>query len=352
LRWTHEAPSEVAGFKVHWGTSPSRVSPYSTTIDVGKPTPEAHEVYGYVFSYDLEVPDAATVYVAVTAYQDGRESPYSNERERLPEDTSSANDGETLGSDDGSDAESFQPDPYAIWFDDFEANSTGSQVSGWVDTQPGNSLLEDDSLFAVADLAGNRVFTTSSTATDIHSHYVSAASSSWTDYEVQGRLRASATDSRLGVTAYSYYTQEAALYRLSSNWSTGELELHWFPQSRGDQIECASKGTGIVPSTNTWYRFRFQVRPEAERNVLRAKVWEEGGAEPANWQAECFDLAGDRPTAGTVGVWSGRGGVKYWDDLQVIWLAGGAGDESGDSGDWGGSNPGVTGTPYLVEGQP
>ena len=79
LRWTH--PGGVDHYTVHYGTE-TRV--YTSQIDVGIPATDSDggDVFFY---YDLEVPDAATVYVAVTAVAAGDvPSDYSNERMRSP----------------------------------------------------------------------------------------------------------------------------------------------------------------------------------------------------------------------------------------------------------------------------
>jgi hypothetical protein len=76
LRWQHPNPSAVAGFKIYVGNAPGV---YQTTLDVGMPAASAG-----VFSYSLQVPDANTVYVAVSAYDAaGLDSPRSNEQQRL-----------------------------------------------------------------------------------------------------------------------------------------------------------------------------------------------------------------------------------------------------------------------------
>lgn len=76
LRWSHPSPSTVAGFKVYVGGASGS---YQTTVDVGLPSPS-----GGVYSYSLQVPDASTVYVAVSAYgPTGLEGPKSNEQQRL-----------------------------------------------------------------------------------------------------------------------------------------------------------------------------------------------------------------------------------------------------------------------------
>jgi hypothetical protein len=76
LRWQHPAATTVAGFKVYVGNAPGV---YQTTLDVGMP-PAASGVY----TYSLQVPDANTVYVAVSAYgPTGLEGVKSNEQRRL-----------------------------------------------------------------------------------------------------------------------------------------------------------------------------------------------------------------------------------------------------------------------------
>ena len=76
LHWSDATPqpSSVAGFQVYAGSS-SRS--YDVVIDVGSPNPDASGVY----SYDLEIPDEAVTYLALTAYDaSGTESDYSNEK--------------------------------------------------------------------------------------------------------------------------------------------------------------------------------------------------------------------------------------------------------------------------------
>jgi hypothetical protein len=76
LRWQHPSSSTVAGFKVYVGNARGV---YQTTLDVGMPTAS-----GGVFSYSLQVPDANTIYVTVSAYgSTGLEGAKSNEQQRL-----------------------------------------------------------------------------------------------------------------------------------------------------------------------------------------------------------------------------------------------------------------------------
>jgi len=61
---------------------------------------------------------------------------------------------------------------------------------------------------------------------------------------------------------------------------------------------------------------RAQPTPQGTR--VQAKAWRAGQAEPVAWTADCMDTRGGRPGSGTIGLWSGSGGTKYWDDLQVV----------------------------------
>ena len=78
LRWTHSDPANVASFAVYYGLSPAV---YTTVIGVPPLQPDAQGI----FTFDISVPDGATIYVAVTASDSlGTESGYSNEGTRGP----------------------------------------------------------------------------------------------------------------------------------------------------------------------------------------------------------------------------------------------------------------------------
>jgi len=181
-------------------------------------------------------------------------------------------------------------------------------------------MVEDDSLFGVADLGGNHVFGTSSTKTNIHSHYVSSESAGWSAYEFRGRMLITDPNGGIGVTVHSQYPNTDAYYRIM-RWGDGDfyMEPHPYPTP----IDCESSRTGVVPQIDRWYRFRLEVVPGEVSTSIRAKVWQDGTSEPTTWQVRCEDLLSDRLDSGTVGVWSMSRGSKYWDDLEVIAPAGG-----------------------------
>ncbi len=296
LRWSHSTAADVDGFRVHYGSA-SRS--YTTTITVGKPTP----VDG-VYSYNLSVPDDATVYVATTAYGDGfLESDYSNEKLFAGSETEPEPEPPPT------------PTPGAQWSQDFESSATGTAVPAWRDTGANSSLSEDDSLFAVSDLAGNRVFSTSSGSSNVHSHYAGTGSEDWFHYELRGRMRKSSLEGGIGVTVYSQFPQADIYYRLRT-FNGGAFEMS--PHPNGAAVSCDPATTGVLPQANTWYRFRLRVAPLAGANSIQAKAWPDGTSEPAPWQITCTDARSNRPTGGTIGVYHSGPGTSQWDDFAVI----------------------------------
>jgi len=79
LRWMNadSDPARLDGYRVY--TGPSSGS-YDEVIDLGLIEPDAQGQ----LSYDLAVPDGATVYLVMTAYDGALESAYSNEKVFAP----------------------------------------------------------------------------------------------------------------------------------------------------------------------------------------------------------------------------------------------------------------------------
>jgi uncharacterized repeat protein (TIGR02543 family) len=197
---------------------------------------------------------------------------------------------------------------YSEAFNDYAA---GSNPDDWLDTAANNSMTEDDSLFEVFDLGGEKVFGTTSTATNIHSHLMDSGIDTYSGYEYSGRMMMTASTGGIGVTFFSQYPATDTYYRLRRYRSNA---FHISPH--GATVN-GDTDTGVVPSANAWYRFRVRVQDTGARTEIRARVWPDGSSEPTEWQVNCFDDSGTRLTAGKIGVWSYYSGSKYWDDLAV-----------------------------------
>ena len=311
IRWSQSQPGLIASFQIRWGEASGS---YPNVVEVGLPVPDSSGVY----SHTLEVPEGAVYVVARSRDLAGYYSTFSNEK---------------VLSSSSQPPPPPPPDPGDGWSADFEGVSIGSVVPGWLDTGAKNSLVQDDSLFGVMDVGGNRVFGTSSGKLNIHSH--TGAAVGWSNYELSGRMRVENASGSVGVTAYSAYPSEDVYYKL---FRIGDQPDAAFWIVGHPDIACDSEHTGVTPVAGAWYRFRFEVSSNSTANRIRARVWRQGNAEPSFWQATCLDDSPGRPTSGTVGVWSRGSGEKYWDDLAIVPVpaleegAGGGGSEEEELG--------------------
>ena len=137
--------------------------------------------------------------------------------------------------------------------EDFEAYAVGENPADWLDTAANNSMMENDSLFKVFDLGGEKAFGTTSTLTNIHSHYFGADIEIDSGYEYTGRMMMTASTSGIGVTFFSQYPGEDAYFRLRRYSSNS---FHIAPHPHGKNIS-GNTDTGVVPVPNKWYRFSW-----------------------------------------------------------------------------------------------
>jgi hypothetical protein len=110
-----------------------------------------------------------------------------------------------------------------------------------MDTGANNSMVENGSLFKVFDVGGNKVFGTTSTLSNIHSHYIGPGNESFSDYEYTGRMMMTASNGGIGVTFLSRYPNEDAYYRLRRH---GSNSFHISPH--GTSVFGVTD-TGVVP---------------------------------------------------------------------------------------------------------
>ncbi|MGQ9666647.1 MAG: metallophosphoesterase, partial [Anaerolineae bacterium] len=152
-------------------------------------------------------------------------------------------------------------------------------------------------------------------------HYWAEPALAWSDYEFTGRLRRDHEKGGIGVTFYSRFPEGYdRYYRLRSYAKAPTLQI----APHGARITAGNVDTGVVPEPGRWYRFRIRVENLADATRIRARVWLEGEAEPAEWLADCLDERPERLRAGTVGAWGLDDGHKAFDDFQVRPTGGGA----------------------------
>ena len=149
-------------------------------------------------------------------------------------------------------------------------------------------------------------------AQDIHAHIV-AQGAPWANFELRGRMAVNDSGASIGVTTYSGYPASDTYYRLGRNGDDT------FRLTARHNLTCSAVDTGFGASiAGDWVRFELDVEDNGTYNRVRAKVWRSGEAEPASPQVNCIDSAADRPRQGTIGVWSGGSGERYWDGFEVI----------------------------------
>ncbi len=175
--------------------------------------------------------------------------------------------------------------------------------------------LELHPLFKVFRAADGRIYGTKSTMENIHSRYQGLGSFAWINYEYTGRMML--TDARGGVGVIFLARRRE---RKDCHYSLRRCgqEDTFFVTGCGMEPEVAGRtDTEFSPKARVWHRFKVQVQDAGKRTQIRAKVWKDGIAEPAQWQVECFDTGPARNCKGSVGVWACSEGKKYFDDLLV-----------------------------------
>jgi len=203
-----------------------------------------------------------------------------------------------------------------VYFEDFESYNDQQDPEGWYDTGQKGSLEESPKLFETFALTdGTVAFGTSYGHPSIHSHLILPGSADWSAYETSGLMSIEDQKASIGVTLYSDFPESGYYYGLRRTKRARSFSIS---SKSAERVRCVgSLDTHVEPLEGLWYRFRFQARPEGNGTRLLAKVWEDGTAEPGDWQANCIDPDGTF-RAGTTGLWSSGDGLKLWDDIAVV----------------------------------
>jgi hypothetical protein len=264
VRWRQPNADAAEGFLVHLGSASQR---YDDVVDVGPLTASSDGVYAVAVS----VPDASTVYVAVSAYNGAGESGVSNESLRPAGEAEPPGEAPQAGHRPG-------PRP-------------GRPASG-----PGRGA--------------GRLGLSWDEDSELHASLDPRAVPNGGGLELRGRVRIDASGAGIGVTLRDPSLADA-FYWLGRDPEPG---APFTVASTVSALECASELP--VPEAGAWYRFRFAVLPGARRTRVAAKVWPEGTREPKRW-ARCDDGSAERLVAVVPGVWGVGTGAKAWDGVKV-----------------------------------
>lgn len=206
--------------------------------------------------------------------------------------------------------------------DDFNSYAAGADPTGMVDTGSNFSLMENQALFSVATVGSEKVFGTSQSKNNIHSHFVNAKSADVSKYVFTGKMMFNHPNASIGVTFLSAYPKNDAYYSLQSVYSTQNKEnksaRHSFRLSSRGYGDCVGNtDSDLIPEKNKWYYFKIESSALATDTTVKAKIWEEGQTEPSTYQASCVAQDDERALKGTVGVWTSGVGGKYFDNFKV-----------------------------------
>jgi hypothetical protein len=301
--------SNVVGYKFFYGETQS----LKNEVDVGKTT-------------TFTTPALATgklYYFAAKAYDKyGNLSPFSEIMSyRIPTQTTVPSETVSVNTEtDNSETDNSEPGNNTTVFselnEDFQNYPVGSSPSDWLSTMAGNSMVEDKNLFKVFDINQNKVFGTTSTLTNIHSHHVNSYIKELTSFEYSGRMMMTNADSGIGVTFLSHYPFADNYYRLRRDKWSSSFSLSPHPHATAKVSGITN--SRVVPKANQWYKFRILCEDIGNRTEILAKIWPANSPEPRQWQIDAYDNSPKRFVAGTAGMWSGGSGAKYWDDLKLF----------------------------------
>jgi predicted MPP superfamily phosphohydrolase len=145
----------------------------------------------------------------------------------------------------------------------------------------------------------------------------------WSGYEAVVSVRVDQEWTGAGLALHSRYVLgEDRLVRLARARARAADPGTFALSFNGTAATGGEADTGIAPEPGRWYRLRARTEVERGRVVVRGRVWPEGEAEPAAWQAWLEDRSPYRLAAGTVGLWAWGEGTAAFRDLRVADAAG------------------------------
>ncbi|NIS70167.1 MAG: hypothetical protein GTO12_14865 [Proteobacteria bacterium] len=176
--------------------------------------------------------------------------------------------------------------------------------------------------FEISTSEGNdRVLKARSAPVNSYVDFAKKEALKWRDYEFSGKMKITDAYDSIGVTFYSqpiFPDGTEWYYRLRRY---GGEDFYIDP--KGTQITRGRIASGVFPQPGRWYRFRIRVYNTDAGTHIKAKVWQDDGAEPLEWNIDCIDDSIWRSTGGTIGVWTRTGkGEKLFDDFEVVELIG------------------------------
>ncbi|MFL5541698.1 MAG: hypothetical protein ACJ8J0_22120 [Longimicrobiaceae bacterium] len=199
------------------------------------------------------------------------------------------------------------PPPSTVYSTQFAGGTAGAAPAGWTATSaPGNVAWTVEDLAAAGD---GRALGAVATSTARHILRADAIPGSAATQEVLVKMKFAAGNTYGPGVAVRHTMSGSAesAYVLYFRPNAGDIEMDRF--LNGGWAWLGS--TGFASSPGTWYWIRFR----AEGNVLRARVWADGAAEPAGWMLTVTDGA---LATGSVGVYVYEPNTVWYDGFSAV----------------------------------
>lgn len=199
-----------------------------------------------------------------------------------------------------------------FYADDFESYGTQADPPGWFDSSPGNPQNQAPGLYKTwpDPVAGGNVVFGKHSASNSFTHQRDVTVDAAAGFRLEGRMLRTKDKAEMGVTVLSGFPAPDAYYLLAQRSRTGPVDL----TSKNAGALVGDVDSGVTMEEDVWYRFVIEAEAAGNVLALRARVWEDGTAEPADWPIEATVGAGRR-TSGWIGLWGSGAGHKFWDDL-------------------------------------
>lgn len=187
--------------------------------------------------------------------------------------------------------------PALPWLEDFEARAVGTTPEGWIDAT---------GKYLVAELEGRKVLHKPKRERGLDSATIFIGPTAMSGYTIQ----ADVMGQRAGRRAADVGLVNSG-YSLDLQGAHQRLEVRSWPSERR-----MAQSVAYAWEPGVWYRLKMRVEADAERAIIRGKVWPNEAAEPEAWTITVEDPLPIRN--GSPGLVTYAPLDAYYDNLRVF----------------------------------